>query len=165
MQTPASTGADARHAGSRRRSISRSLVLVLGLACTATASAGTCIVENGRATGDCAFVQYGPAQPLAVFDSGAYSGNYARAVIRHSAHVTLSGNIDHITVEPGARLNFSGNTRGVQVWGYADLTGNSGHVVVHPGGTAVIQGVAESVSGPGRIIAARGSIIGGVPVN
>lgn len=165
MQSPASTGADDRLNRRERHAIARSLVLLFGLACTGIASSGTCVIENGRASGDCAFVQYGPAQPLALFDSGAYSGNYARAVIRHSANVTLSGNIDHITVEPGARLQFSGNTRGVQVWGYADLTGNSGHVVVHPGGTAVIQGVAESVSGPGRVIAARGSIIGGVPVN
>lgn len=165
MQTLASTGPDARHGGIKRHPVSRSLVLLFGLACAASVSAGTCIVQNGRASGDCAHVQYGPPQPLAVFGSGAYSGNYARAVIRRSADVTLSGNIDHITVEPGARLTFSGNTRGVQVWGYADLTGNSGHVVVHPGGTAVIQGVAESVSGPGRVIAARGSIIGGVPVN
>lgn len=165
MHTLTATGLVARRAGIQRLSLSRSLVLLLGLACTATASAGTCIIQNGRASGDCRIVQYGPAQPLAVFGSGAYSGNYAQAVIRRSADVTLSGNIDHITVEPGARLTFSGNTRGVQVWGYADLTGNSGHVVVHPGATAVIQGVAESVSGPGHVIAARGSIIGGVPVN
>lgn len=166
MQTRATTGLHVQPHRSSRHPISRSLLvlLFLGLACTGAASAGTCIIQNGRASGDCSNVQYGPPQPLAVFESGAYSGNYGQVVIRRWADVTLSGNIDHITVEPGGRLHFSGNAQHVQVWGRANLTGNSGHVVVHGGGRATIQGTAESVSGPGHVIAARGSVIAGVPV-
>ena len=102
--------------------------------------------------------------PLHVFGGGSHSGNFGQVVIQQHARVTLSGNSQAIVVEPGARLHLSGNTQGVEVWGFADLTGNLGRVVVHPGGTAVLHGVATEVLGPGRVIATRGTVIGGVPV-
>lgn len=147
------------------RLLARTLVLLAGLACVSVASAGSCVVQNGRPFGSCETAQAGPAQPVAVFGSGSYSGNFGRVVIRRGAVVSLSGNSDRIIVEPGATLYFSGNTGGLQVWGLADLTGNVGRVVVHGGGTAVVRGVAQEVVGPGRVIAEQGSVIGGVPMN
>lgn len=165
MQTRTAPVLTARQKGMVLRHLARALVLLAGLAAMAAASATTCIIEGDQTFGDCRNVQVGPAKPFAVFEGGTHSGNFGQAVIRRRATVTLSGNIDHLVVEPGGRLYFSGNAEDVQVWGFAELTGNSGRVTVHGGGTAVIRGVAQGVAGPGHVIAARGSVIAGVPVN
>lgn len=142
----------------------RAALLLLGLAAGAGAAAQGCVVQGGWAVGDCGPLQVQRPQPRTIFDSGSYSGNYARVVIRHGATVTLSGNSERIVVQPGARLYLSGNTGDVEVWGLADLTGNIGRVFVHPSGMAIIRGTAQAVGGPGQVIAAQGSVVGGVPV-
>jgi hypothetical protein len=143
MQTSAAPVSPARWPLQPARRVARALAVAFGLAVVAAASV---------------------AQPTALMDSGSYSGNYREVVILRHARVTLSGNIDRLVVEPGARLRFSGNAERVQVWGRADLTGTLGRVVVHHGGTAIVHGVAQELAGPGHIVAARGAVIGGVPV-
>lgn len=147
------------------RAVRLGLPLLAAVAGIAPVRAGTCIVQGRQAWGDCQVVQYAPSQPVAVLDTGAYNGNFGQAVVRRHADVTLSGNAEQITVEPRARLFLSGNASTLQVWGFAELTGNAGRVIVHPGGTAVIRGTAGEVSGPGRVIAAKGSVVGGMAVN
>jgi hypothetical protein len=142
------------------------LTILMGMAAAAPAWAGGCVVQGNRMIGDCGNVHIGgPAKPLVVFSGGTHSGNFDRVVIRQRGDVQLSGNAEHIVVEPGARLTLSGNARHLEVWGLAELTGNMGRVIVHRGGTAVLQGTAEEALGPGRVIAQRGSVVGGVPMN
>ena len=65
-------------------------------------------------------------------------------------------------VRPGATLHFTGNTESVRVEGVAELSGNSGWVHVTKGGVVTIRGIADGVSGPGKVVKVPGAIIGGV---
>lgn len=124
--------------------------------------AGNCLVQGGKKIGDCANVHVGPALPLNVKESGSFSGNYARVTVQPGVNASISGNTDDVVVRPGATLYLSGNSDSVRVEGVAELSGNSGWVYVAKGGMVTIRGIADGVSGPGKVVKVPGAIIGGV---
>lgn len=139
--------------------------LVLALASCAFAAnalAGNCLVQGGKKIGDCANVHVGPALPLNVKESGSFSGNYARVTVHPGVNASISGNTDDVVVRPGATLHLTGNSDSVRVEGVAELSGNSGWVHVAKGGMVTIRGIADGVSGPGKVVKVQGSIIGGI---
>lgn len=124
--------------------------------------AGNCLITGGKKIGDCANVHVGGGHPLNVMTSGSFSGNYTRVTVQPGASAHISGNTDDVLVRAGATLYFSGNSDRVRVEGTADLSGNSGWVYVAKGGTVTIRGIADGVSGTGKITKVQGSIVGGV---
>ncbi len=140
----------------------RLAVLVAASVAGVHAHGGNCLVQNGKKIGDCDNVHVGPGRPLDVKQSGTFSGNYARTIIRPGVTAYISGNTDNIVVMPRATLHLSGNSDDIRVEGTAHLSGNMDWVYVARGGLAIIHGIADGVSGPGRVVKAKGSIIGGV---
>ena len=124
--------------------------------------AGNCLITGGRKIGDCENVHVGRGQPLNVMTSGSFSGNYTRVTVQTGVNADISGNTDDVLVRAGATLYFSGNSDRVRVEGTADLSGNSGWVYVAKGGTVTIRGIADGVSGHGKITKVPGAIIGGI---
>lgn len=126
------------------------------------AFAGNCLVQGNKKIGDCENVHVGPGRPLDVKENGSFSGNYARTIIRPGVTAYITGNTDSILVMPRATLYLSGNSDDIRVEGTAHLSGNMDQVYVAKGGSAIINGIAAGVSGPGHVVKAKGSIIGGV---
>lgn len=143
------------------RVVSYHLVVALcGL--TVDAHSGNCLVQNGKKIGDCENVNVGVASPLKLQKSGSYSGNFSKVSIEPGVTAYISGNTDDVIVRPGATLHLSGNSESVRVEGVAELSGNSGTVYVAKAGVVTVRGIADRVSGPGKVVKAQGAIIGGV---
>jgi hypothetical protein len=138
------------------------LLTATALALTTNAQSGNCLVQDGKKIGDCANVHVGSALPLNVKESGSFSGNYARVIVQPGVNASISGNTDDVIVRPGAILFLTGNSDSVRVEGVAELSGNSGLVHVAKGGVVTIRGIADGVSGPGKVVKVPGAIIGGV---
>lgn len=137
-------------------------LLCFGFITTSTLSiASNCLVTGGKKIGDCENVHVGAAKPLNVTISGTYSGNYTRVVIQSGVNAYISGNTEDVIVRSGASLNLSGNSDRIHVEGVADLSGNTGWIHVEKGGQVTIRGIADGVSGPGKIRKISGAIIGG----
>lgn len=136
------------------------ILIFLGI-CISNAHAGNCVVTGAKRIGDCENVYLGPAQPLTITADGTYSGNYTLVVVKPGVNASISGNMNEVIVRSGANLNLSGNSDKVRVEGTAILSGNSGWVYVSKGGVVTIFGIADGVSGPGKIIKGSGSIVGG----
>lgn len=132
--------------------------------CSTSVSAGNCLVQNGQKIGDCNNVSVGTRGPLNVTRSGSYTGNFDRVSVQPGVRATISGNTGDVLVRSGATLNLTGNSGAVRVEGVAELTGNTGPVFVAGGGTVTVRGIADSVSGPGRVVLVPGAIVGGVQV-
>lgn len=138
-------------------------VIISGLCLGLSVShAGNCLITGGKKIGDCGNVHVGEAHPLNVLKSGSFSGNYTRVTVQPGVNADISGNTDDVLVRAGATLYLSGNSDRVRVEGTAELSGNSGWVYVAKGGTVTIRGIADGVSGPGKITKVQGSIVGGV---
>lgn len=131
---------------------------------TPDALSGNCLVQNGKKIGDCNNVSVGTRGPLNVTRSGSYTGNFDRVSVQPGVRATISGNTGDVLVRSGATLNLTGNSGAVRVEGVAELTGNTGPVFVAGGGTVTVRGIADSVSGPGRVVLVPGAIVGGVQV-
>lgn len=140
----------------------KAAVLIAVALLTPGVMAGNCLVQGDRKIGDCANVHVGPALPLTVKESGSFSGNYARVTIQPGVTASISGNTDDVIVRAGATLYLTGNSDSVRVEGVAELSGNAGWVYVAKGGRAIIRGIADGVSGPGKVVKEPGAIIGGV---
>lgn len=139
------------------------LALIVWGCCTA-ASAGNCLVQNGQKIGDCDRVNVGTGGPLNVTSSGSYTGNFDRVSVQPGVRATISGNTGDVLVRSGSSLSLTGNSGAVRVEGVAELTGNTGPVFVAAGGAVTVRGIADSVSGPGRVVLVPGAIVGGVQV-
>lgn len=158
---PARTHPDACHSHMRVKL----LTLLVATSCLAHAGhtfAGNCLVQGGRMIGDCEGVHVGPARPLVIKKSGDFSGNFASVTVLRGATAYLSGNTEGVTVQRGATLYLSGNSSNVRVEGTAELSGNTGWVSVAEDGSVVLRGIADGVSGPGKVVKVPGAIIGGV---
>ncbi|WP_139019435.1 hypothetical protein [Acidovorax sp. NO-1] len=141
---------------------SRFALSLAACAFAANALAGNCVVLDGKKIGDCANVHVGPPPPLDVKKGGSFSGNFGRVTIRPGVNASISGNTDDVIVRAGATLYLTGNSGSVRVEGVAELSGNSGWVHVAKGGMVTIRGIADGVSGPGKVVKVQGSIIGGI---
>lgn len=140
----------------------RATLIVLAFLGMLNVEAGNCLVQGGKKVGDCSNVHVGPVLPLNVRESGSFSGNYARVTVQPGVNASISGNTDDVLVRPGATLYLSGNSDSVRVEGIAELSGNSGWVYVAKDGRVTIRGIADRVTGPGKVVKVPGAIIGGV---
>lgn len=138
------------------------LIVALGVLCGSSVEAGNCLIQGGKKIGDCENVHVGPALPLNVKESGSFSGNFARVTVHPGVKASISGNTDDVVVRPGANPVPDGKQWQRRVKGAAELSGNSGWVYVAKGGMVTIRGIADGVSGPGKVVKLPGAIIGGV---
>ncbi len=123
---------------------------------------GNCLVQGGTKIGDCDNVHVNDPQRLDVRRDGFYSGNFSWVRVRRGVSANISGNADVVTVDEGAYLILSGNTGSVSVRGQVEIDGNCGWISAKRGSKVTIRGIVEGVSGEGKIVKEKGSIVGGV---
>jgi hypothetical protein len=123
---------------------------------------GNCLVQGEKKVGNCDNVHVNESQRLDVKRDGFYSGNFSSVRVRRGVSANISGNADVVTVDEGAHLILSGNTGSVSVRGQVEIDGNCGWITAKRGSQVTIRGIVEGVSGEGRVVKEKGSIVGGV---
>jgi hypothetical protein len=128
-------------------------------------NAGTCNIVDGKGYGDCSNVTINNSIPenISVRSYKQLSGNYETVIVYKGGHLSLSGTASLVRIQPGGKADITGiasvvvNNGGVlSITGHVDLLSANK-------GTTEIEGIVDGISGSGKIVRRRGSVILGVP--
>ncbi len=151
-----------------RNNILKQSLLCLAFLCVHISAYSACNIINGKAYGDCAGVTINTApEKIAVVSSySSEPGIITGARIKNSGTLYLSGiSNGNVSVDNGGKLYVTGIVNGsvTNNGGVVEIEGDVSLVIANAG-TTTISGIADSVTGKGKVIYEKGAVIGGNPV-
>lgn len=142
-------------------------LLCFALLCAHSLAYSACNIVNGKAYGDCAGVTINaaPGKFTVVSSYSSESGIISGARVENGGTLYLSGiSNGNISVDSGGKLYVTGIVNGsvTNNGGVVEIEGDVSLVIANSG-TTTISGIADSVTGKGKVIYQKGAVISGTP--